>query len=98
MAAGMAPWRMSSLLLELTPRYTKSPRPCWPIMAASTVQLTVYTVDSRSPPMMVGMARGSSTWRRRWSWFMPQPRAASLYCSSTPFRPVTVFFSTGNMA
>ena len=34
-------------------------------MAASTAQLTVYTVDMRSPPMMVGMARGSSTSRSR---------------------------------
>ena len=30
-------------------------------MAASTAQLTVYTVDSRNPPMIVGIAKGSST-------------------------------------
>ena len=67
-------------------------------MAASTAQLTVYTVDMRSPPMMVGMARGSSTSRSRWNWSMPQPRAASLYWGSTAARPATVFFSTGKAA
>ena len=41
MAAGMAPRRISVLLLELVPRYTKSPRPPRPIMEASTAQETV---------------------------------------------------------
>ena len=56
-------------------------------MEASTAQLTVYTVDMRSPPMMVGMARGSSTRNRLCPALMPQPRAASIYWGSTEIRP-----------
>ena len=42
----------------------------------------------RSPEMMTGMARGSSTRTSVWKEDMPQPLAASMYFGSTSRIPV----------
>ena len=45
-------------------------------------------VAIRSPAMMTGMARGSSTRTSVWKGDMPHPRAASMYRGSTSRMPV----------
>jgi hypothetical protein len=61
-------------------------------MSAVTVTSpTVLTVAMRTPAMIAGIARGSSTRSRSRVCVYPIPVAASFTSGGTPSRPVTVF-------
>ncbi len=57
----------------------------------------VQTAAVRTPAMITGAARGSSTWNKRWRSVMPTPLAASTIAASTPVKPATVFLRIGSM-
>jgi hypothetical protein len=57
----------------------------------------VHTAAVRTPAMITGAARGSSTCSSRWRSVMPTPFAASTTAGSTPVRPATVFRSIGSI-
>jgi hypothetical protein len=57
----------------------------------------VHTAAVRTPAMITGAARGSSTRHSRWRSVMPTPRAASITAGSTPVRPATVLRRIGSI-
>ena len=52
---------------------------------------TVETVAMRSPAMISGRARGSSTRQSSWRSVIPMPRPASLLSTGTFASPATMF-------
>lgn len=55
--------------------------------AAMVAVATTWMSASRSPVMIRGSARGSSTWKRTWCQRIPWPRAASRTSGSTAVIP-----------
>ena len=97
-AAGIAPIKMSALLLRSMPNNIKSPRPPAPIKAASVAVPMINTIAVRIPAMMTGIAIGSSTLVNLLSGFIPMPLAASIREGSTSLIPVYVLRRIGSNA
>ena len=57
----------------------------------------VQTAAVRTPAMMTGAARGSSTWNSRWRGVMPTPSAAWMMAGSTERMPVVPFRTMGSI-
>ena len=97
-AAGIAPIKMSALLLRSMPNNIKSPRPPAPIKAASVAVPMINTIAVRIPAMITGIAIGSSTLVNLLSGFIPMPLAASIREGSTSLIPVYVLRRIGSNA
>ena len=86
MAAGIAPRRISRVLLRARPRLMKSPRPPAPMNADRVAMPTPMTVAVRIPATIIGRASGISTMKSRCGCVNPRPWAASM---TSPGRPRT---------
>ena len=90
------PSRMASISSWRMPVVMKLPSPPPPTKEAKTAVPMALTVAMRMPVKMMGAARGSSTWSRRYIRVMPMPRPASMRYSGTWLRPRWVFRTMGS--
>ncbi len=83
MAAGIAPNRISAVLLRSMPSKIISPKPPAPINAANVAVPTINTIAVRIPAIITGIASGNSTFTKRLGIFIPIANAASFNDGST---------------